>query len=280
MPELAEVETIARILRDGTNNSPGIVGKTIRDVVIHWHKTLAMPDELSASKWTIGKQILSVGRRGKFIQIDLEGNVFIFIHLRMSGDLQVVTPSSDKIPGHIRAELEFSDGSRMVFNDPRKFGRIWITDHPQDVVGNLGIDPFDEQLTSITFSSMLNDKHRQIKALLLDQTFLSGLGNIYTDESLHRASIHPKRDSSRLTPVETEKLLLSIRQVLTEGIERNGSSIDWVYRGGDFQNYFRVYGRKDQPCPVCGTAIARILVGQRGTHFCPHCQPEERSNEM
>jgi formamidopyrimidine-DNA glycosylase len=280
MPELAEVETIARILRDGTNNSPGIVGKTIRDVVIHWHKTLAIPDELSASKWTIGKQILSVGRRGKFIQIELDGIYFIFIHLRMSGDLQLITASTERIPQHIRAELEFSDGSRMVFNDPRKFGRIWITDHPQDVIGNLGIDPFDDQLTCIEFTAMLKNKHRQIKALLLDQTFISGMGNIYTDESLHRAGIHPRRDSYGLTNSEMEKLLFAIREVLTEGINRNGSSIDWVYRGGDFQNYFRVYGRKDQPCPVCGTAIARILVGQRGTHFCPHCQPEERSNEM
>jgi len=280
MPELAEVETIARNLRDGTTNSPGIIGKTIRDLVIHWHKTLAMPDEASAHSRAVGKEILSVGRRGKFIQIELDGNCYIFIHLRMSGDLQVISPSNEKIPGHIRAEWVFSDGSRLVFNDPRKFGRIWITDLPQDVVGKLGIDPFDEQLTIITFSSMLMNKHRQIKALLLDQTFLSGMGNIYTHESLHRAGILPRRDSSRLTVDEMDKLLGAIREVLTEGIMRNGSSIDWVYRGGDFQNYFRVYGRKDQPCPVCGTAIARTLVGQRGTHYCPHCQPEERSNEM
>jgi formamidopyrimidine-DNA glycosylase len=113
---------------------------------------------------------------------------------------------------------------------------------------------------------------RQIKPLLLDQSFLAGLGNIYADESLNLARIHPLQRADRLTKAEARRLLASIRSVLAEGIRRNGASIDWVYRGGDFQNHFRVYQRTGQPCPRCGTPVERIVVGQRGTHFCPHCQ--------
>ena len=119
---------------------------------------------------------------------------------------------------------------------------------------------------------MLTGRSRQLKPLLLDQTFLAGLGNIYTDEALHLAKLHPLRRSDTLSLLEAQCLLAAIRSILCEGIARNGASIDWVYRGGDFQNHFRVYGREDQPCPACGTPITRLVVGQRGTHVCIHCQ--------
>ncbi len=119
---------------------------------------------------------------------------------------------------------------------------------------------------------MLHARQRQLKPLLLDQAFLAGLGNIYTDEALFRARIHPLRLSTSVAPDEAAALLEAIRQVLHEGIERQGSSIDWVYRGGDFQNYFQVYQRTGQPCPRCGTLITRMVIGQRSTHFCPNCQ--------
>ncbi len=118
----------------------------------------------------------------------------------------------------------------------------------------------------------LHRKHRQLKPLLLDQSFLAGLGNIYTDEALHIARLHPLTLSDTLTEEQARALHEAIHNVLDEGIRRNGASFDWVYRGGEFQNYFRVYDRKDQECPVCGTKIVRILVGQRSTHFCPVCQ--------
>ena len=118
----------------------------------------------------------------------------------------------------------------------------------------------------------LHNKHRQLKPLLLDQTFLAGLGNIYTDESLHIAKLYPLAISDSVTMKQAEALHEAIRKVLNEGIRRNGASIDWVYRGGEFQNYFRVYDREGKPCPVCGTKIQRLVVGQRGTHICPKCQ--------
>ena len=123
------------------------------------------------------------------------------------------------------------------------------------------------------FYQRLNEHHRQIKALLLDQSFMAGLGNIYTDEALFRANIHPKQTSDYLNQDDAERLLCSIRDVLREGITRNGASIDWIYRGGDFQNSFNVYQRTGEPCLKCGNLIERCVVGQRSTHFCPKCQP-------
>ena len=119
---------------------------------------------------------------------------------------------------------------------------------------------------------MLTSRCRQLKPLLMDQRFLAGLGNIYTDEALFRVKIHPLSRSDSLTESKSVMLLKAIREVLEDGIHRNGASIDWVYRGGDFQNHFNVYGRKGDPCPKCGTPIERLLVGQRGTHICPNCQ--------
>jgi formamidopyrimidine-DNA glycosylase len=141
------------------------------------------------------------------------------------------------------------------------------------VLGNLGPEPLDEGFTADALHAMLQTRRRQLKPLLLDQTFLAGLGNSYTDEALHTAGLHPLRLTDSLNAAEAQALWTAIRAVLNEGIRRNGASIDWVYRGGDFQNTFRVYQRTGQACPVCGAPVERILVGQRGTHFCPRCQP-------
>jgi formamidopyrimidine-DNA glycosylase len=180
----------------------------------------------------------------------------------------------EDVPIHTRMILYFNNQSRLVFNDPRKFGRVWLVDHPDQVTGSLGPEPLDANLTGEEFHTRLLHVRRQIKPLLLDQHFLAGVGNIYSDEALHLAKIHPLRGSNTLTVDESGKLLAAIRQVLTKGIEQNGASIDWVYRGGDFQNHFRVYGRTGEPCPVCDTIIQHLRVGQRSTHFCPVCQPQ------
>jgi formamidopyrimidine-DNA glycosylase len=217
-----------------------------------------------------GQTVETIDRRGKFLRMGLRRDTLLF-HLRMSGDL-LVEPANLPPAAHHRFLLGFSDGLRLAFNDPRKFGRIWLTDQPEGVLSGLGPEPLDPGLDPGQFWALLQSRQRQLKPLLLDQGFLAGLGNIYTDEALNRAAIHPLRLSHSLSPVEAERLLAAIREVLEAGIERHGSSIDWVYRGGDFQNYFRVYGRKGQPCPRCGTPVARILVGQRSTHFCPNCQ--------
>jgi formamidopyrimidine-DNA glycosylase len=175
---------------------------------------------------------------------------------------------------HDRFALVFSDGSRMVFNDARKFGRVWFDKTPENIFNKLGMEPFDDTFTPAVFSKSIKNKKKQIKTLLLDQSFIAGLGNIYTDESLHRAGVHPLRLAASLTFAEADRLFQAIRTTLLEGISRNGASIDWAYKGGEFQNNFRVYQKTGQPCLVCGNIIERIVVGQRGTHFCPVCQPE------
>ncbi len=269
MPELPEVETIVRGLRAADN----IIGKTIINSRLLWQRSLAVPLFDDFQQFINGQQVLDVIRRGKFIVIKLTRQSLL-IHLRMSGDIFVESGETSRNNKHDRVILEFSDGSRMAFNDTRKFGRVWLVDDPQMVFGKLGQEPLEDSLTSELFFEKLSRSKRQIKPLLLDQTFLSGLGNIYTDESLFLAGIHPSTPANAIVFEKAELLLKAIREVLLEGIKRNGASIDWVYRGGDFQNYFKVYQRDGKPCQRCGTSVQRITIGQRGTHFCPHCQPE------
>jgi len=271
MPELPEVETIAAGLRQGRNGSPSLIGKRIQGARLLWERTLAEPAPRVFQQRIRGQVIQDIDRRGKFLVFHLTQDALL-IHLRMSGDLWVEAGDAPLAPHH-RLVLDFQDGSRLAFNDTRKFGRVWLVASPQEVLGNLGPEPFDPLLTTPIFYKMLLAHHRQLKPLLLDQSFLAGLGNIYTDEALHLAKLHPLTPSQTLLQSQAGCLLESIREVLAEGIRRNGASIDWVYRGGDFQNYFRVYQRTGLPCPVCQTPIERILVGQRGTHYCPCCQP-------
>jgi len=265
MPELPEVETIARKLR------PELVGKSILKADLLWDRTLATPAPAKFKKQIKGQEIRGVGRRAKYFVMDLS-DFHLFVHLRMSGDLYIkeVDAATEK---HDRLVLNLDPGdTRLVFNDTRKFGRVWLVQDPNEVVGGLGPEPLSEEFTAQMLYEGLQSRHRQLKPLLLDQSFLAGMGNIYTDEALHKARLHPLATSDSVNREQAGALWEAIREVLREGIRRNGASIDWVYRGGEFQNYFRVYDRKGQPCPVCGTAIERLVVGQRGTHICPSCQ--------
>jgi formamidopyrimidine-DNA glycosylase len=265
MPELPEVETIARILR------PALLGRTVIAARLLWPRTLVTPSPSEFQERISGQTIRGTARRGKFFILHLT-RADLLIHLRMSGDLRV-EPEDGKNATHDRLILTLDDGNRLTFNDTRKFGRVWLVEDPASVIGNLGPEPLDEAFTPADLYRGLHARRRQLKPLLLDQTFLAGLGNIYVDESLHRARLHPLTSSHSVSPEQAGALWRAIRESLQEGIRRNGASIDWVYRGGDFQNFFRVYQRTGQPCPQCGTPIERILVGQRGTHFCPTCQP-------
>jgi formamidopyrimidine-DNA glycosylase len=277
MPELPEVETITRALRDGGRGGPSIVGKQIKQAQLLWHRTLAEPDQDTFLDWMPGKTISAVSRRGKYAVINVSDRVLL-IHLRMSGDLRVeksVDEHQNALPldKHDRAVIDFIDGYRFVFMNPRKFGRMWLLENAQKELGKLGPEPLSEAFTSDHLFQLLQSRHRQLKPLLLDQTFIAGMGNIYTDEALHLAGIHPLTLSDQLNRESSDRLWKAIREVLWMGIENNGSSIDWVYRGGSFQNTFRVYQQTGKPCPVCGHEIEKILVGQRGTHFCGKCQP-------
>jgi formamidopyrimidine-DNA glycosylase len=270
MPELPEVETITRGLRQGVGRVPSIIGHNIENAHVYWARTVEEPGVKIFTKRIKGQVVEDIYRRGKFILFQLSQNTML-VHLRMSGDLRV--GKKDEILGdHIRLRLDFEDNLQLAFNNPRKFGRVWLVADPEIVVGELGPEPFSPQLDGDGFYALLSRRKRQLKSLLMDQTFLAGLGNIYTDEALNLAKLHPQTLSNIVTPSQAEKLLNAIRVVLEEGIHRNGASIDWVYQGGDFQNHFRVYQRTGEPCPDCGTMIERIIVGQRGTHYCPACQ--------
>ena len=272
MPELPEVETIARKLR------PHLLGRVIQDAELRWQRTLAFPSPRKFKELIRGQEIKEVTRRAKYFILHLS-DFSLLIHLRMSGDL-LIKESKIKPEKHDRLILKLLPGvssgqgeaSQLVFNDTRKFGRVWFTAHPEEVLDKLGPEPFSRNFTPAWLHTALRSRHRQLKPLLLDQTFLAGLGNIYSDEALNLAKLNPLAASDSVTAKQAEALHAAIRSVLKEGIRRNGASIDWVYRGGEFQNYFRVYDRAGKPCPTCGAKIQRIIVGQRSTHFCPKCQ--------
>ncbi|HOT99942.1 MAG TPA: bifunctional DNA-formamidopyrimidine glycosylase/DNA-(apurinic or apyrimidinic site) lyase [Anaerolineaceae bacterium] len=270
MPELPEVETIARNLRRGTDGASSLIGQTILSARLLWPRTLAEPDMETFQALLPGQSVQDIGRRAKFLTITLSESILVF-HLRMSGDLRM-EPSESPLEKHDRMVLDFTSGWRLSFNDTRKFGRVWLVYDTLAIFAALGPEPDDPALTPAKFHEMLRERKRAIKPLLLDQHFLAGLGNIYTDEALFRASIHPLQSSETLDEQDAARLLEAIRFTLASGIESNGASIDWVYRGGDFQNHFQVYQRSGKPCPRCGQPINKILVGQRGTHFCPNCQ--------
>jgi formamidopyrimidine-DNA glycosylase len=271
MPELPEVESVARSLESGQGVCSGIVGRSVAKAVVSWNKTIAEPSAASFKRRILEQTVAGVGRRGKYIRIDLSKDTLL-VHLRMSGDL-ILGYSEKALGKHSRARLYFDDGLQMSFNDPRKFGRIWLLKDAEDELSKLGPEPLDSGFTSAEFYRRLHARKRQLKALLLDQSFVAGIGNIYADEALHGAEMHPLTLANSVSRKQSDVLFGAIQSVLEEGIKRNGASIDWVYQGGDFQNYFAVYQQTGEACPRCGTSIERIVLGQRGTHFCPSCQP-------
>jgi formamidopyrimidine-DNA glycosylase len=273
MPELPEVETIARLLRQGGPQSQSLLGKRITNVRLLWERTLVTPSPAELEVRLTGQVFQDITRRGKFLVFHLSRGDKLVFHLRMSGDMLLQPGDSPSAP-HDRLILILHDGQRLAFNDARKFGRVWLVSDLQTITKNLGPEPLEPSFTADELFERLKAHRRQIKPLLMDQSFLAGLGNIYADEALHMAGIHPLRISNSLDYSDVERLWRSIRQVLQEGIRLSGASIDWVYRGGEFQNQFRVYQRSGEACPVCQTPIRRIVVGQRGTHYCPLCQPD------
>lgn len=270
MPELPEVETIRSYLRLGKLDQQPILGLMIQSAEVLWARSVTYPttDELKAR--IAGQTILEIERRGKYLILVLS-DYKLLIHLRMSGDLFVRSSDQPFLP-HDRIIIHLENQLDLVFNDPRKFGRAWLVSEAEQVTANLGPEPLDNSLTPDDFYFRLHNSQRQLKPLLLDQHFIAGLGNIYTDEALHLACLHPLTPANRLTSEQSGVLLQSIRTVLQEGIRSHGASIDWVYRGGEFQNNFRVYQRTGSCCPRCNTIIEKMVIGQRSTHYCPRCQ--------
>ena len=271
MPELPEVETIARQLRE---RQPALLHRTIAGADVRWAKTVATHAPQAFARAIEGLRIADIGRHGKTLVITLRAAndsppAFLMAHLRMSGRLEVV-PAGDAITKHARVVIYLDDGLALRFDDARKFGRIWLVGDPREVLADKGPDAL--AISEADFVARLKKKKGALKPILLDQRFVAGVGNIYADESLFRARLRPTRTASRLTRIDAARLHGVVQAVLHEAIRANGASFDWVYPDGNFQNNFRVYGRTGRACDVCETPIKRILVGQRSTHFCPTCQ--------
>ena len=217
---------------------------------------------------------------GKYILIQLEHDTLV-IHLKMSGRLYVVAAETaheaDKWV-HVRFDLDA--GRQLRFSDVRKFGRVYLTADVGMLLAHLGPEPLSEEFTLEHFREGMKGRKRAIKALLLEQEFIAGVGNIYADEALFRAGIHPTTPAHQLTEDDAALLHQTIRDALLLGIQHEGASINWYRKPdgekGASQNHFYVYGRAELPCRQCGARINKIRVAQRGTHFCPECQPTRR----
>ena len=261
MPELPEVETVVRGLQTT------VLGETIVDIEVPWEKALLPDDAYDA---LVGQTIKHVTRRAKFIVFELEKGALI-THLRMTGKLTPAFPEK-----HVTVILHFSSGNSLYFQDMRKFGRMVYTTDPSGFLAHLGPEPLDDSFTASDFYHMLQNKSRFIKPLLLDQTFLAGLGNIYVDEALFQAGIQPLSNSSAIPQVRADRLHAAIRSILEDSIRAQGTTVVNFSHGddqsGSYQAALQVYGRANEPCLICDQAITKIKVGQRGTHFCENCQ--------
>lgn len=270
MPELPEVESVLRALRDG---QPALTGRIISRAIIVWNGVLSGCYADAFQTGIQGAEFTSINRHGKYLIFSLgqpesdNRKVFLIVHLRMTGRLYLV-PHDEAVDRHTRLSLLLDKGLALRFDDPRKFGRVWLVQNTDEVLHGLGPDALTVGLDY--FASKLSGRSRQIKPLLLDQSFVAGIGNIYADESLFRARIHPLATAETLSGKAVEELHRSIVGVLSEAVAEKGANVDGVFKEGNFD--VKVYGRTGEPCRVCGSAIAKIRVGQRGTHFCPICQ--------
>jgi formamidopyrimidine-DNA glycosylase len=230
-----------------------------------------------------GQTITSLDRRGKYILLHLSGEGTLIVHLRMSGHLAVVATDH---PRHKHEHTILTLAPRpetphiqeeLRFRDQRKFGRLYLVQDPVEIVGKLGPEPLDENFSAADLQRLVAGRKRQLKPFLLDQSIVAGIGNIYADEALFYAGLHPLRQTDTLTEEEVNRLYTALRQVLLMGIEREGASIDLYVKPdgsrGDMQNAVVVFRRQGLPCFQCGRSIVKIRVGGRGTHYCAHCQP-------
>lgn len=265
MPELPEVETIVRDLR------LKIAGRRVARVEIVWPRVVDPRGQPGES--ITGARIEDVTRRGKFIVAHFGGGRRAALHLRMTGRLIVDPPAP--LP-HITFVWHFEDGGKLVFADTRKFGRLRILADGWERELGIGVDPFDPRLDDRELGLLMVRRTTPVKAWLLDQRFVAGIGNIYACEALYYARIRPSRRVGRLTRSERRKLLASLRKVLTRAIGHRGSSVDDYVDAeglpGSFQKQLAVYGRGGLPCRRCKTPIRRIVMAQRSTFFCPSCQ--------
>jgi formamidopyrimidine-DNA glycosylase len=264
MPELPEVETMAAQVR------PRLVGRVVTAFEARWPPQ-CVPSVAAVTAGLVGRRVDAVSRRGKHVVWHLDDGSFLAVHFRMSGRFAFDDTAEGAGP-HVRARFTLDRGPDLALVDARKWGRIRWTPDRAGVDGGLGSEPLDAAFTPAVLAGLTGRTARALKAVLLDQSVVAGLGNIYTDEALFRAGLLPARPASSLDAAEIARLHAAIVAVLTEAIAANGTSFDWIWPGGHMQDNLRVYGRDGLPCPSCGALIARSEVGQRTTRFCPRCQ--------
>ncbi|BBH18967.1 formamidopyrimidine-DNA glycosylase [Paenibacillus baekrokdamisoli] len=278
MPELPEVETVRRTLNQL------VAGKRIERVTVSLPRILQRPKEPSQfAELLVGRTIVSVERRGKFLRILLDGLVLVS-HLRMEGRYGVYE-QDEPVELHTHVRFHFEDGTELRYKDVRQFGTMHLFRSGEELelppLNKLGLEPLDESFTLKAFKKVLAKRTTKIKPLLLNQEYVVGLGNIYVDEALFTAGIHPERPADSLKPAEWTKLYEAVRFTLSRAVEAGGSSIKSYVNGegdmGRFQHELLVYGRKDEPCSKCGRCIEKLVVGGRGTHICTSCQPIPKS---
>ncbi len=278
MPELPEVESVRRLLTEGR---PSLIGTTVdrvevlRDNVIGGH--LLAEQFCQDVQDSVFHEII---RHGKYLFFRLHSaratnNLWMTVHLRMTGRLFLVSDRASKTM-YTRLVVHLQQGLALRFDDPRAFGRVWLVEDPAEVIAGLGPDALtvDED----TFLRRLDHHRRQLKPLLLDQSFVAGIGNIYADESLFRAGIHPLKTVADLTVSQRKVLYRAVHDVMHEAVACKGANIDGVFEAGCFP--VAVYGRAGLPCRTCGTALVKLRVAQRGTHLCPQCQPIEKVKSL
>jgi len=269
MPELPEVETIKNEI------SPFVVGRKILGVDILWDGMVKQPSVPEFRARVTGREITGLSRRGKYLFFHLDkGDDVLMMHMKMTGAL-LVNPEGSRFT---RAVIHLDKGIDIHFSDPRKFGKMWLEKDENAVTEKLGPEPLDADFTVKTLTGILKKRTAPVKAVLLDQALIAGIGNMYADEALFDARIHPARPANKLTPNEYKKLHASIRKVLFKGIEKKGASVrDYIRPGGEpgtAHDDFLVAHGVGSKCPDCNGLIQRIVVRGRGTYICPKCQPE------
>jgi formamidopyrimidine-DNA glycosylase len=276
MPELPEVETIRRQL------APHLEGRTIESAEILDFRWTRPVDPREIEYELTGAHVEKVGRFGKYLVWSLSGDRHLLIHLRMTGAL-LFDPEVD--PLHTRVRLELDGGHRLVYVDPRRFGTGHLLHgaaaRDAYLSARLGVEPFTEEFTSDYLRRAARGRSAPVKAFLLDQRRIAGIGNIYADEALFRARVHPLRPAGRVTGAQWALIRDGVEEALAAGIEAKGASIDDFRHvdgaRGSFQDRFLVHRREGEPCPNCGHPIRKLVVGGRGTYVCEHCQPRPRA---
>jgi formamidopyrimidine-DNA glycosylase len=269
MPELPEVETTVNDLK------PYVLGKRIENVDVFWNGTIVEPSVEKFRKGLIGRKIISLSRRGKHLIFELDNSQFWIVHMRMTGSL-LLKPAGEEPAKAVGVIIHLDDRTAIHFRDMRHFGKMWLVKDKNSVIGKLGPEPLEPEFTPGVLEKILDHRRVAIKGLLLDQTLIAGIGNMYADEALYYARIHPLRLASSLTRAEIKRLHQAIQQVLFQGIRNKGASTETYIRPegvkGEAHLQFQVAHRKGKDCPLCGGPITRITVHQRGTFFCPKCQ--------